>query len=354
MATKINRLFSTLLALIVIACLSGVQGQFQEQHVTSSSGYSAAALSAAQDPLRYSQFYTMASGPVLSNPIGAPQQSEIVGNMPSTLYFGEQMQPVPYDLYQSNPAYTGANSLWIKGETAWTQYAVVPRGAIVSLFAISPTGGSGLLAFEDSDGQKYSHNYFFYPNSLFTFHADTIGRHILSFTINGQASNQVVIDVTGTYAQPSNYLSPTNYYPGYYPWDYYPWGYYVPSTSPGENNKGENPGEDHKDGNKQGRDHNDGSWPDLNNASPRYPGHYEPSTSPEQNNTGKKPGGTSGWNHHGGKPGGDQVSTEETNQQPVTQLAVVARDQVSTEEINQQTTSQPVVQHPVLDNASPD
>jgi hypothetical protein len=76
------------------------------------------------------------------------------------------MQPAPYALYQSNPKYTGAKSLWIEGETAWTQYAVVPQVATVSLFAISPSGGSGLLAFEDSDGLTYSHNYFFYPNSL--------------------------------------------------------------------------------------------------------------------------------------------------------------------------------------------
>jgi hypothetical protein len=254
MAMKIHRIFSTLLALIVIACLFGAQGQFQGQYVTPSSGYSAAAPSSSQNPLQYSQFYTMPSGPAPSSPIGAPQQFEIAGNMPSTLYFGEQMQPVPYAQYRSNPAYIGANSLWIKGATAWTQYAAVPQGAIASLFAISPTGGSGTLNFEDSDGQTYSNNYVFYPNSFLTFYANTIGRHILYFTINGQASNQVVIDVTtGTYTQPSNYLSPTNYYPMYYPSDYYPWGYYAPSTSSGEN--------------KYGRDHNDGR-PDLNNASP--------------------------------------------------------------------------------------
>jgi hypothetical protein len=137
---------------------------------------------------------------------------------------------------------------------------------------------------------------------------------MLSFAVNGQASNQVVIDVTGTYIQPSNYVSPINYYPGYYPWDYYP-GYYAPSTSSGENDKGGNPGEDRRDRNKQGRDHNGGSWPDLNNASPRYPGHHVPSTSPEQNDPDKKPSETSGWNHHGGKLGGDQASTEEINQQ---------------------------------------
>ena len=278
---KIYRLFSTLLAIIVVACSFGVQGQFQEQFVTSSSGYSTTAPSTAQNPLQYSQFYTM-TGTAPSNPIGAPQQFEIAGNMPSTVYLGEQMQPVPYSQYQSSSAYPEASSLWIKGATAWTQYAVVPQGATVSLFAISPTGGSGSLTFVDSDGQTYSHNYIFYPNSLSTFYADTIGRHMLSFAINGLSSNQVVIDVVGgTYTQPSNNPGyypgyyPSNYYTsGYYPWDYYP-GYYVPSNSPDENDKGGNipdgdnkgPAGDHKGWNPSW-DNKGGNIPGRDNKSP--------------------------------------------------------------------------------------
>jgi hypothetical protein len=236
MAMKIYRLFSTLLAIIVIACLSGVQGQFQEQYSTPSSEYSTVAPSTSKDPLQYSQFYIMTSEPTPNNPIGAPQQFEIAGNMPSTVYLGEQMQPVPYSQYQSNPAYTRANALWIKGATAWTQYAAVPQGAIVSLFAISPTGGSGSLT---SDGQTYSNNYVFYPNSLLTFYAGTIGRHTLSFAIDGQSSNQVMIEVVGgTYTQPNN--NPGYYsenYPGYYSENYpgyYPWDYYYPSCPDGQ------------------------------------------------------------------------------------------------------------------------
>ena len=215
---KIYRLFSTFLAIIVLACLFGVQGQIQVAPSTT-------APSATQNPAQFSQFYTMTSGPAPSNPIGAPQRFEIVG-MPSTVYLGEQMQSVPYSQYQSSPAYTGANSLWIKGATTWTQYAVVPQGATVSLLAISPAGGSGFLA---SDGQTDSNNYVFYPSSLLTFYAGTIGRHTLSFAINGQSSNQVVLDVVvGTYTQPSN--TPENYlenYPGYYPGDYCNAGYHI-------------------------------------------------------------------------------------------------------------------------------
>ncbi len=290
---KIYRLFSALLGIIVIACLFGAQGQFQEQYVTPSSGYSTAAPNAAQNSLQYSQFYTMTTGSAPSNPIGAPQQYEIAGNMPSTVYLGEQMQSVPYSQYQYYPAFTGANSLWIKGATDWTQYAVVPQGATVSLFAISPTGGSGSLTFVDSDGQTYSHNYIFYPNSLLTFYADTIGRHTLSFAINGQSSSQVVIDVTGAYTQPSNY-------PEYYPWSTWYYGYNAPSTpsvvTTPSGNPGGKPGDhtgDHNAGNPSG---NPGGKPgdhtgDHNAGNP-------------SENPGGKPGDHTG-DHNAGNPSGN-------------------------------------------------
>jgi hypothetical protein len=223
---KINMIFLTTLAVVAISCSFGGQGQFQEQYVTPSAGYSTPAPSTSQSPLQYSQFYTTPFGPAPTNPIGAPQLIDITGYIPSTLYIGEQMQAVPYSQYRSNPAYTGANSLWIKGSTAWTQYALVPLGSTLSLLAISPTGGNGLLTFADSNGQTYNQNYFFYHDSLLSFYASTIGRHTLSFAINGQSSNQVVIDVAaGAYNQPSNYPSYTNY-PIYYPRYYYPWNYY--------------------------------------------------------------------------------------------------------------------------------
>ncbi len=58
-----------------------------------------------------------------------------------------------------------------------------------------------------------------------TFYADLPGRHILSFTVNGVKSNQVIIDVAGTYT-PNNYLPPryTNYGYGLSP--YYGYGSY--------------------------------------------------------------------------------------------------------------------------------
>jgi hypothetical protein len=185
--------------------------------------------SSAGDPLRYSQFYRTTSGPAPSNAIGTPQRFEIAGSLPSILYLGEKMQPVPYSQYWVDPVHAGTSSLWIKGATDWTQYAVVPQGSTLSLIAISPKGGSGILIFEDPSGQTHSQDCSFYPDSLLTFYADKVGQYILSFAVNGQLSNIVKIDVTSSAPkQPTTNLPWENYYPAYYPWDYYPWFYYPP------------------------------------------------------------------------------------------------------------------------------
>lgn len=217
---KMHRIFQALLALILLACLSGVQGQYNASTI----GYPAAAApntaQATAQYTQYSQFYTMNTGVAPSTHIGVPQPYDITGNMPATVYFSNQMQSVPFSQYQSNPTYSGSNSLWVKGTTAWSQYAVVPVGANVSLLAISPNGGSGVLNFVDSNGQTYSYNYFFYPVSLLNFYADTPGRHTISFVTGGITSNPVVIDVAGTmtmtYAPTNNYYPPISSYPSYY------------------------------------------------------------------------------------------------------------------------------------------
>jgi hypothetical protein len=236
---KVYRLFQALVALILLACLSGVQGQYSAPTI----GYpvAAPASGAAQSIASQSQFYQMLGGPAPSNHIGTPQPFVIAGNTPANVYFSSQVQPVPYIQYLSSPTYTETNSLWIKGTQDWTQYAIVPPSATVTLLAISPTEGSGNLNFVDSDGQSYTYNYYFYPYSQLTFYADIPGRHVLSFFVNGQLSNTVTIDVTGTtYTPPGNYLPPTYQYPWYYSGypmynnGYYPWyyGYNAPSTSP--------------------------------------------------------------------------------------------------------------------------
>lgn len=207
---RINKIFLALLPLVLLACLSGAQGQYQTPLSSVASG-----VQSATQYSQYSQYYQMVTGPAPSTHISAPQQFALTGNVPASVYLGSQGQAVPYSQLQSSPAYSAANYLWIQGTTSWTQYAVVPQGAAVPLLAISSSGGNGYLSEISPSGQTYSYNYFFYPYSQMSFYADSIGRHILSIVINGVVSNTVIIDVTGNYVPPSNYLPPS-YYPGYY------------------------------------------------------------------------------------------------------------------------------------------
>ena len=164
---------------------------------------------------QYSQYYQLISGPTPSNKISAPEQYDITGHTPNTVYLTTQNQAVPFSRYQTNTKYAG-NSLWIQGTTNWAQYAVVPQGSTVSLLAISPAEGIGNLNFMDYDGQMYNYNFYFYPESHLTFYADKAGRHVLSFASGNRSSNVVIIDVMGAYTPPSNYLpTPVTYFSGY-------------------------------------------------------------------------------------------------------------------------------------------
>ena len=192
---RIYRLFTAILALIVIACLSGVEGQY-------STPPSIVTPNAAS---QYAQYYSM---PTVSSPIphiSVPAQTDIVARTPTTIYLGTQQQPVPYAQYLANANNAVVPSLWIQGAGSWTQYVTVPQGATVPLIAVSPTGGNGYLG-EILNGLSYNSNYYFYPNSQLTFYADTIGLHTLSVNINGQPSNQVTINVVA-YVPPQKYLT---------------------------------------------------------------------------------------------------------------------------------------------------
>ncbi len=212
---KTHRLFQMLMTLILFACALGVQGQYGMP-----AGGNSITEPSIQSNEQNSQYYTMQTGPIPSTHISAPAKIDIIGMVPANLYLGTQNQEVPYSQYISNPANAEINSLWVQGLTDWTQSITVPQGASVMLIATSKTGGSGYLNEIHPDGRTSSSNLYFYPgSSRMNFYADAIGRHILSFVINGKVSNTVIIDVTGVYTTPSNYLPPT-YYPGYY--GYYP------------------------------------------------------------------------------------------------------------------------------------
>jgi len=160
--------------------------------------------------LQYSQYYSMSSSVAASTHIIAPQKYSIQ-IAPSTLYFGYQMQEVPYSQYQTYATYTGGNSLWIRGATSWTQYAVVPQGSSLSLLATTSPGGNGYLYEINPNGILSKNSFNFFPgNSQIGFNAGEIGQHILLFVIGGQVSNSIVIDVT-SYNPP--YQPPVATYP---------------------------------------------------------------------------------------------------------------------------------------------
>jgi hypothetical protein len=168
----------------------------------------------------------MPTGPKPATHIITPQKYAIEGRIPTMVYFGNQMQAVQYSQYLSNPVYKQTNSLWIQGSASWSQYAVVPQGAVLSLIAISSTGGNGYLYEIYPDGRSSSNNYYFSSGAnQIGFYADTIGQHTLLISVNGQSSNEIVIDVTGnqapavqqpSYQQPIFYPQPTYTTPIYY------------------------------------------------------------------------------------------------------------------------------------------
>jgi len=268
MKMKPNRVFLAILLIIIAAWPFVIQA------------------GAIGSPYQYSQFYSMTSGTALSNTISTPQQIAIEGNTPTHVYLGETMQSVSYSQYQSAPSSTGGNSLWIKGTTAWTQYAVVPQGATISLLEISSTGGTGSITL---DGKTYGNNYAFYPNGQFALNAGTTGRHTISYSINSWESNQVVIDVVAAESYPQSTYYPRYYYPGYdwsYPWINYQ-SYKEPANPPQNPPKNSDPGDkDKKPKGKPGE--NPGSKPGENpgtsgtNSDPtENPG--SPNPSPSEN-----------------------------------------------------------------------
>jgi hypothetical protein len=131
-------------------------------------------------------------------PSNSPKNPEkvIVTEGSITVYYGGQM--IPLTSYQI----TGGNYLWIEALLGWTQYISVPQYSSLSLMAYTPTGGRGMIyeIYPSTDYQgSYLQNVFnFYPgyNRLY-FRGDITGRHVLTFVLNDQPSNSVVIDVLG-------------------------------------------------------------------------------------------------------------------------------------------------------------
>lgn len=168
----------------------------------------------------YSQYYQASSGTAPSEHITTPEQFDMAGNTPTTVYFSDQMQAIPYSQYQTYATYIGGNSLWIRGATSWIQYAQVPQGASLSLISIASTSGNGYLYEIYPDGQLIKKSLNFYPYNQMSFHADAVGQHILLFAIGNQVSNAVVIDVVGYELMQQPAYQPPNWPPGHNPLTY--------------------------------------------------------------------------------------------------------------------------------------
>jgi hypothetical protein len=170
-----------------------------------------------QTSTQYTQYYSMdgmdAEAPPNGDNIAGAESFDIQGQEPSTLYFGgQQNNAVSYSQFQPYAAFTGGNTLWIKGTNSWSQYVQVPKGASLTLIAATPIGGEAYFYEIYPNGQKLeASRYYFSPYNRIHFDADTEGQHVLLFVIDNQASNSVIIDVQPYYPGPV-YPGPT--YPG--------------------------------------------------------------------------------------------------------------------------------------------
>jgi hypothetical protein len=144
----------------------------------------------------FREFYTTSGMPVVGGIISTPTKFDIAQKTPTTIYYGVG-QALPYTQYMSSvPSKT--NDLWVQGATSWSQYVVSPVGTWLQLVANAPVGGSAgfyEIVQTDTTVTKYS-TYQFYPGyNTMNFNADQVGRHLLSFVVNNQPSNVVIVDV---------------------------------------------------------------------------------------------------------------------------------------------------------------
>lgn len=188
---KMNWLSSAFMAFILVACLSGANGA----EPVALSGYQGAKISDFTNAALYSEFYGSMMGAAPTSILTAPEQVDLAGKAPSTVYFGTEMQKVAYSTYQ--PAASG-NAIWLAGATSWSQYAKVPQGSVVNLLAVSTAEGQGTFVVYHPTGQRFEYNYFIFPASQLKLFADAPGRYQVSYIINGAPSNTVYIDAEGT------------------------------------------------------------------------------------------------------------------------------------------------------------
>ena len=150
----------------------------------------------SEDLSQYQEYYNVDQG---SQDQAGPIQYMVSGSEPESLVIGGQSRP--YD-----PSSIPVNSLWIQGSSSWTQYIKCPLGATFGMLAYS-YGGPVTMVEVYPDGHQLVNRYNFYPDyTRLIFEADVVGRHTLSFSTRGGASNAVIVDVL-PYSSPRSYGS---------------------------------------------------------------------------------------------------------------------------------------------------
>jgi len=138
---------------------------------------------------------TLSGKPIVSS---SYTSSEINASSSKVAYFTTFNQGT-FVQNQSNAASARGNELWIEMGADWRQYAIVTIGTPkIKLIAYTPSGGQADYneILQTNSLNATSKRYQFSPgyNSIY-FAPDKVGRHTLSFVLNVQPSNSIIIDV---------------------------------------------------------------------------------------------------------------------------------------------------------------
>ena len=84
---------------------------------------------------------------------------------------------------------TAGNSLRIEGPDGWTKHLEVAQGSTAFLVVLATKEGDGTLYDQYPDGSTHNYIYYFQGYDRLPFCANTPGRHVLSYVIDGKESN---------------------------------------------------------------------------------------------------------------------------------------------------------------------
>ncbi len=111
---------------------------------------------------------------------------------------------------------TAGNILRIDGPDGWTKHLEVNQGSTTSLVVLAAKEGYGTLYDRYPDGRMHNCSYYFQRCDDLPFYAGVPGQHVLSYVVNGQESNSVVIEVKCASGPKCTY-APSPVYPSVVP-----------------------------------------------------------------------------------------------------------------------------------------